>query len=96
MGWLDFWRRPKRQQRRSIPVTASVLNSVDDRQNAAYFTTAQDNSADRLKVYKLPLKIKLWALLKAWSPRVVLSCFLFLLFSSNLPSDQTNWSAEVL
>ena len=40
----------------------------------------------QLKVYKLPLKIKLWALLKAWSPRVVLSCFLFLLFSSDLPS----------
>ena len=31
----------------------------------------------QLKVYKLPLKIKLRALLKAWSPRVVLSCFLF-------------------
>ena len=30
----------------------------------------------QLKVYKLPLKIKVWALLKAWSPRVVLSCFL--------------------
>ena len=27
----------------------------------------------QLKVYKLPLKIKLWALLKAWSPRVLLS-----------------------
>ena len=37
----------------------------------------------QLKVYKLPLKIKLWALLKAWSPCVVLSCFLF---SSDLPS----------
>ena len=31
----------------------------------------------QLKVYKLPLKIKPRALLKAWSPRVVLSCFLF-------------------
>ena len=31
----------------------------------------------QLKVYKLPLKIKLRALLKAWSPRVVRSCFLF-------------------
>ena len=50
----------------------------------------------QLKVYKLPLKIKLQALLKAWSPRVVLSYFLFLLFSSDLPSGQTNWSAEVL
>ena len=37
----------------------------------------------QLKVYKLRLKIKLWALLKAWSPYVVLSCFLF---SSDLPS----------
>ena len=40
----------------------------------------------QLRVYKLPLKIKLRALLKTWSPRVVLSCFLFLLFSSDLPS----------
>ena len=31
----------------------------------------------QLKVHKLPLKIKLWALLKAWSPCVVLSCFPF-------------------
>ena len=31
----------------------------------------------QLKVYKLPLKIKLRALLKAWSPHVVLSSFLF-------------------
>ena len=32
----------------------------------------------QLKVYKLSLKIKLWALLtKAWFPHVVLSCFLF-------------------
>ena len=38
----------------------------------------------QFKVYKLPLKIKLWALLKAWSLRVVLSCFFFLLFSSDL------------
>ena len=29
----------------------------------------------QLKVYKLPLKIKLWALLKAWSPCVILSRF---------------------
>ena len=50
----------------------------------------------QLKVYKLPLKIKLRALLKAWSPRVILSCFLFLLFSSDLPSGQNNWSVEVL
>ena len=32
------------------------------------------------------MKIKLWALLKAWSPSVILSCFLFLLFFSVLPS----------
>ena len=44
----------------------------------------------QLKVYKLPLKIKLRALLKAWFPRVILSCFLFLLFSSVLPSCQNN------
>ena len=45
----------------------------------------------QLKVYKLPLKIKLWALLtEAWSPRVILSCFLFLVFSSVLPSCQNN------
>ena len=50
----------------------------------------------QLRVYKLPLKIKLRALLKTWSPRVVLSCFLFLFFSSDLPSGQNNWSAEVL
>ena len=31
----------------------------------------------QLKVYTLPLKIKLRALLKAWSPHVILSCFLF-------------------
>ena len=32
----------------------------------------------QLKVYKLPLKIKLWALLtEAWSPHVVLSLFFF-------------------
>lgn len=48
MGIFDFWRRKRRQERRAIPVRASVLNSVDDRQNAAYFTTAQDNSADRI------------------------------------------------
>ena len=41
----------------------------------------------QLKVYKLPLKIKLRALLKAWSPHVVLSCFLFFFFSV-LPSGQ--------
>ena len=40
----------------------------------------------QFKVYKVPLKIKLRALLKAWSPSVVLSCFLFLLFFSVLPS----------
>ena len=40
----------------------------------------------QLRVYKLPLEIKLQALLKAWSPHVVLSCFLFLLFFSVLPS----------
>ena len=34
----------------------------------------------QLKVYKLPLKIKLWALLKAWSPRVVLASFSSLFF----------------
>ena len=50
----------------------------------------------QFKVYKLPLNIKLQALLKAWSPRVVLSCFLFLFFSSDLPSGQNNWSMEVL
>ena len=51
----------------------------------------------QLRVYKLPLKIKLRALLtEAWSPRVVLSCFLFLLFSSVLPSCQNNWSMGVL
>ena len=33
----------------------------------------------QLKVYKLPLKIKLWALLKAWSPRV---SFFLVSFSS--------------
>ena len=35
----------------------------------------------QLKVYKLPLKIKLWALLKVWSPRVVSFLFPFLSFS---------------
>ena len=41
--------------------------------------------------------MKLWALLtEAWSPRVILSCFLFLLFSFVLPSRQNNWSAGVL
>ena len=48
MGIFDFWRQKRRQERRAIPVRASVLNSVDDRQNAAYFTTAQDSSADRI------------------------------------------------
>ena len=47
----------------------------------------------QLKVYKLPLKIKLWALLtKAWSPHVVLSCFLFspfLLCSSFRVTDRS-------
>ena len=32
----------------------------------------------QLQVYKFPMKIKLRALLKAWSPHVILSCFLFL------------------
>ena len=50
----------------------------------------------QLRVYKLPLEIKLRALLKAWSPHVVLSCLLFLLFSSVLPSGQNNWSVGVL
>ena len=50
----------------------------------------------QLKVYKLPLKIKLWALLKAWSPRVILSCFLFspFLFCSSFRTY--NWSGGVL
>ncbi len=50
----------------------------------------------QLKVYKLPLKIKLRALLKAWSPRVVLSCFLFspFLFCSSFRTY--NWSVGVL
>ena len=46
----------------------------------------------QLKVYKLPLKIKLRALLKAWSPHVILSCFLFsplLLCSSFRVTDQS-------
>ena len=47
----------------------------------------------QLKVYNLPLKIKLWALLtKAWSPRVILSCFLFspfLLCSSFRVTDRS-------
>ena len=51
----------------------------------------------QLRVYKLPLKIKLWAsLTEVWSPHVVLSCFLFLLFSSVLPSCQNNWRVGVL
>ena len=48
MGIFDWFAKPKRQQRRAMPVTASVLNSVDDRQNAAYFVTARDNSADKI------------------------------------------------
>ena len=44
----------------------------------------------QLKVYKLPLKIKLQALLKAWSPRVVLS-FSFLFLFSLIP-----WSTGAL
>ena len=40
----------------------------------------------QLKVYKLPLKIKLWALLKAWSPRVLLS--LSFSFSGWFPGAQ--------
>ena len=52
----------------------------------------------QLRVYKLPLKIKLRALLKTWSPRVVLSCFLFLLFSSDLPSGHLigAWGSDYL
>ena len=50
----------------------------------------------QLKVYKLPLKIKLQALLKAWSPRVILSCFFFspFLFCSSFRTF--NWSAGLL
>ena len=50
----------------------------------------------QLKVYKLPLKIKLRALLKAWSPRVVPSCFFFspFLFCSSFRTF--NWNAGVL
>ena len=50
----------------------------------------------QLKVYKLPLKIKLRALLKAWSPHVILSCFLFspFLFCSSFRTF--NWSTGVL
>ena len=50
----------------------------------------------QLKVHKLPLKIKLRALLKAWSPRVVLSCFFFspFLFCSSFRTF--NWSAGLL
>lgn len=48
MSIFDWFAKPKRQQRRAMPVTASVLNSVDDRQNAAYFVTARDNSADKI------------------------------------------------
>ena len=45
----------------------------------------------QLRVEKSLLKIKLRALLtEAWSPHVILSCFLFLLFSSVLPSCQNN------
>ena len=40
----------------------------------------------QFKVYKLPLKIKLWALLKAWSPRVLLS--LSFSFSGWFPGAQ--------
>ena len=50
----------------------------------------------QLKVYKLPLKIKMWALLKAWSSRVVLSCFLFSPFLLCSFFRTNNWSAEAL
>ena len=47
----------------------------------------------QLKVYKLPLKIKLQALLKAWSPLVILSCFLFspFLFCSSFRTYNWSW-----
>ena len=50
----------------------------------------------QLKVYKLPLKIKLRALLKAWSPHVFLSCFLFSPFLVCSSFRTYNWSRGVL
>ena len=50
----------------------------------------------QLKVYKLPLKIKLRALLKARSPRVILSCFLFSPFLPCSSFRTNNWSAGAL
>ena len=50
----------------------------------------------QLKVYKLPLKIKLWTLLKARSPRVILSCFLFSPFLVCSSFRTNNWSVGAL
>ena len=46
MGIFDFWKRRTKQPRRAVTVNASVLRSVDDQENDAYFVGSKDTSAD--------------------------------------------------